>query len=222
MTILRSIILAAYFALLVFAGHKTPQPPACAPGPHAISLDSRSWTISGAFYGKSQSPTQLANGGFYLNFPDHLTGKYVGYLTTSTCSIYGASVLTATLQVLTTGAPVFMYDSEIGNACPSPSKVRAYFQSGGPGEFDRWWANPISYQLAAGMVTLTVPLTPDQWSSLYGRLGNFSPEATAGFIHAQQNPQLIGFTFGGGCFFGHGVDVLGGTAQFQLLNYEAK
>jgi hypothetical protein len=26
-------------------------------------------------------------------------------------------------------------------------------------------------------------------------------------------------TFGGGCFFGHGVNVSGGTARFALISY---
>jgi hypothetical protein len=29
----------------------------------------------------------------------------------------------------------------------------------------------------------------------------------------------IGLTFGGGCFFGHGVFIDGGPAQFILTNY---
>jgi len=34
-----------------------------------------------------------------------------------------------------------------------------------------------------------------------------------------QHPAMLGFSFGGGCFFGHGVNVSGGMAQFLVWGY---
>ena len=62
-------------------------------------------------------------------------------------------------------------------------------------------------------------LTPDQWSSVYGKTGNYDATALAGFRDALANLGHIGMTFGGGCFFGHGVNVSGGTARFVLIGY---
>ena len=89
-----------------------------------------------------------------------------------------------------------------------------------PGDFDRWWSNPIAFELSAGSATITVPLAPDQWSSVNGKVGNADAGALAGFQSALKAVSSLGLTFGGGCFFGHGVDVSGGTARFVLLKYE--
>jgi hypothetical protein len=32
----------------------------------------------------------------------------------------------------------------------------------------------------------------------------------------------VGFSFGGGCFYGHGVRVSGGGARFALTSYKVK
>jgi len=34
-----------------------------------------------------------------------------------------------------------------------------------------------------------------------------------------QNLSDVGITFGGGCFFGHGVHVTGGKARFELIDF---
>jgi hypothetical protein len=78
-----------------------------------------------------------------------------------------------------------------------------------------------SYELQAkpGEITLTVPLTPDQWSSVYGKVENYNADSLAGFEDALRNLGEIGMTFGGGCFFGHGVNVSDGTAHIALISY---
>ena len=60
---------------------------------------------------------------------------------------------------------------------------------------------------------------PDQWSSVFGKFGNAHAVAEAGFKSATQNVSRLGLTFGGGCFFGHGVNVRGGSATFALVAY---
>ena len=37
-----------------------------------------------------------------------------------------------------------------------------------------------------------------------------------------KNMGHIGVTFGGGCFFGHGVNVSGGAARFIMTRFELK
>ena len=60
--------------------------------------------------------------------------------------------------------------------------------------------------------TITVPLTADAWSSVNGKVGNADPETKFAFDKALLNVSRFGVTFGGGCSFGHGVNVRGGTA----------
>jgi hypothetical protein len=56
-----------------------------------------------------------------------------------------------------------------------------------------------------GNTTLAVPLTPDQWSSVFGRFGKQNATTLNGFQDVLGNLGHVGMTFGGGCFFGHGV-----------------
>jgi hypothetical protein len=44
----------------------------------------------------------------------------------------------------------------------------------------------------------------------------------AGFKQAITNLENVGFSFGGGCFYGHGVRVSGGGARFALTSYKVK
>ncbi len=71
----------------------------------------------------------------------------------------------------------------------------------------------------AGTTTIAVPLTPESWSSVNGRFGNADSEARFGFDKAILNVTRLGLTFGGGCSFGHGINVRGGRAEFFLTEY---
>jgi hypothetical protein len=174
---------------------------------------------------------------WYFDFPVY-TGVPMSCVADQSCSsvhyvttpvdaqITGGQHLSATLQVNTTGDPVFQYQFNPDNTCISPAHVRPFLQrkndpmtAEGEAEFYRWWATPIAYELAAGSTTLTVPLTPDQWLSVFGKLGNSSASATAGFQAALLNLGNVGFTFGGGCFYGHGVNISRGTARFTLIKF---
>ena len=79
-------------------------------------------------------------------------------------------------------------------------------------EFGRWWSDPVSYTLAAnGLVTISVPFDPSQWTSVYGKRGNLDQTTLSAFNAMLANPGNLGMTFGGGCFAGHGVNVVNGT-----------
>lgn len=216
-----------YLALCVpsmFAGHTQPAP--CIVGPQTFSLDPTPWRLSGAFYGRTQSPRALSGGGFYFDMPLYSSGRYVGYLLVVPCGggagIGTSSFLSLTIRVVATGSAVFMYDSEPFNTCITPATVRPYFQAvssdwtNPDGDGFRWWSNPIAFTLGAGDITLTIPLTSDNWSSAYGARPADNP---AGWQASLARTAYLGMTFGGGCFFGHGVNVQGGTAQFQVLSY---
>ena len=56
-----------------------------------------------------------------------------------------------------------------------------------------------------------------QWTSVFGEKANASATATAGFEQAMSNLGNVGFAFGGGCFYGHGVRVSGGRATFLAM-----
>jgi hypothetical protein len=132
------------------------------------------------------------------------------------------NVVITMVAVPTSGAPVFNF-RQTGNECTSPATARPFFWSDSGskwGEFQRWWSNPTAYQLqAGGEHTVTVPLNPGAWSSVFGKRGDFDEASLAGFTEAIATMKHVGVTFGGGCFFGHGVNVSGGTARFILKSY---
>ena len=177
-------------------------------------------------------PTAGGPGVWYLDFPTD--PNYPGCILNSNCDSLNyvttsysgpaPNSVSMTFQILTTGAPTFNYAMDSDNTCTTPATVRLFLERRNDNfsaEFYRWWANPTAYDLqpTSGNMTLTVPLAPDQWSSVYGKAGNYDATARAGFQDAVTDLERVGMTFGGGCFFGHGVNVSGGTARFVLIDY---
>jgi len=183
-----------------------------------LSLSTNLWTtISGP---QNFTLINHASGSLIFDFPSEPGSMNYLYNTRPPGTIAGRVIVS--LQVTTTGVPIFNYMLEPGNTCVTPATVRPFLwaHQDSPAEFDRWWARSVAYELAAGSTTMTVPLNADQWSSVNGKLGNADAGAMAGFDAALKAVSSLGLTFGGGCFFGHGVNVSGGTARFVLTKYE--
>ena len=123
----------------------------------------------------------LSDGALTFAFPQYPNGDWVNYFDVqygNKIDISNSGYLTMTIRITTTGAPTFRYDSNPDNTCSAPAHVRPYFAvSESNPEYNstgRWWSNPIAYELAAGTVTLTIPLTPESWSDVDGQLGNLN------------------------------------------------
>lgn len=98
------------------------------------------------------------------------------------------------------------------------ARVSLYFQQRGDDwhakggtEFARWWSR---YEdLTSGEHLIEADLVFDQWTSIVS-------VGTAGdFARARNNPQRVGFTFGGGSGKGHGVCARSGTVKFVLNSF---
>jgi len=90
-------------------------------------------------------------------------------------------------------------------------------------EYFRWFSNSAAYQLGPGRADLSASLTDfSQWTSVFGEKANASAAATAGFKQAMANLGNVGFAFGGGCYYGHGVRVSDGGARFAVISYTVK
>lgn len=191
--------------------------PAPAPAPATISLAKKSWaTLS------DPNPFPLGNdsaGGLYFDFP--AAPKSMGYLYNKTPPKTIGGTVVISLGVATTGTPVFKNWEQSDSCAP---QAHPFFMSGSDPfnaakPLARWWANPASYTLASGNTTLSIPLTPENWSSADGRWANADATTLAAFNAAKSNVSGMGVTFGG-CFFGHGVSVSGGTARFTINSYK--
>lgn len=190
-------------------------PSAAPPTPLTLSLQSALWqTIS------TPNPFPLeTNQARHLMFEFPSAGS-MHYLYTASTLAAIRGTLVVSLRVTVTG-PVVFNSLDTNTSCGIPPSVRPFFwaNDNGNGPYDRWWSNPQSFPLADGSATIAVPLLPEFWSSVNGRFGNAGTEARFGFDKAILNVTRLGLTFGGGCSFGHGINVGGGMAEFWLTEY---
>jgi len=201
---------------------------AAAPAPSSSVglLKAQTWSI---LYspGMPPHPTPRKGGGWYFNFPsDPNSVHYVLAGVKMAASRY----VDAGILVTTTGRPEFVYDLQPDNNCIYPAHVRFLLEENGDDlsgtngkEYFRWWSNSVAYKLASGRANLTALLTDlSQWTSVLGERANASTAAASGFRQATANLGNVGFAFGGGCFYGHGVRVSGGGARFAITGYSIK
>ena len=209
----------ALCCLLTACGSVPTPPPAPTSGNTKANgeLVSRPWVFQ---YSPNAVGSNHIQGALSFDFPNK---DGIHYLVTGVNGMApGMSSITLDYEVLTTGNPVFEFRTAADNTCPAPlGNVSLYMQRKGDDisgtgayEYYRFWSRPLLSELKSGTATLTVPLKPDQWITVYGKQYDLSG--------ALPNLQAIGMTFGGGCFAGHGVYVTGGTAKFNMKSYLVK
>ena len=196
---------------------------AAAPAPKAVSLRAATWDV----WLPGIRLYDQADGSLMIHIPRHENANSLGYLThrCPVASMLGRTVVVE-LEIVTRNPPViFRYDTEPENSYHpnwNPANVRPVIRCEMPSPDDRWWAASAPgqwYILAPGSATLIVPIEPRLWVNVVGQAGNTRP---AQFRAAMQRPRQVGVTFGGGLFFGHGVDVSGGHGDFILRRYEVR
>jgi hypothetical protein len=184
-----------------------------------ISLAPNYWTIGPIINGTSDSPNMPMNptaegAGWLFSFPIGVDG--VHYVTTGWTGSLVGKTITMTFSI--SGGPDFV---GLNSGQPDPNgvpSVRLYFQQAGDNwdtDGFRWWSiNPNSVALAPGSFTISVPVSPDLWSGIFGEKGTDKP---ALWNAAVANVANVGFTFGSE-FFGHGVYAKE-PAQFHLTGF---
>ena len=215
------------FGLLVLAAcDDNGSSPAATPRSTVVPMNAQAWAI---LYspGMPPHPTPQAGGGWYFDFPtDPNSVHYV----LAAVNMAASNDVDASILVTTTGTPVFVYNLQPDNNCVYPAQVRFLLQEKGDDlsgtngkQYFRWWSNSVAYQLAPGQANLSASLTDlGQWTGVFGEKANASAAATAGFKQAMANLGNVGFSFGGGCFYGHGVRASGGGARFAVTSYAVK
>jgi len=184
-----------------------------------ISMDSDDWHF---LFGRGMPPHPTAHGPnqWLFAFPAIESRGVLSYLMHPTPrGRIEASALYAKIEIVTDGPVEFDHYTESHNTSAFPAHARFMIQRKDQlttHEFDRWWSREIAVKLEAGVHEMRVPITPELWSSVYGKVGNSSEAALEGFYRALKETDQIGFTFGGGNYFGHGVRVKNGTATFIL------
>jgi hypothetical protein len=191
-------------------------PSAPSPTPLTLSLQPGAWeTISDP----QPFPFPLVDfAGLTFQFP---ASGSINYLYTASPRAAVNGTLSTTVRIDTLGAAVFNSIDPQSPTCTIPSSVRPFIwaNNNGNGEFDRWWSNPRAITLAPGTHTISVPLSAEAWSSVNGKFGNADAPTRFAFDRALLNVSRFGMTFGGGCSFGHGINVPNGSATFTLTEY---
>lgn len=193
--------------------------------PMAAGADSSSgWKIYSYNSGGGLSSKQATSDGAsiasfeFLSTPDNalLATKRPG----GAHATLNGKTITATFAIV--GAGTFSYYGQ-PDGCNTPPNTRLYFSTNGPFAYTNfWWSNPAAATLTApGPVTVTVTASvrPAEWSDWNGKRGTEDAATTAAFEAAAADPDLVGLSFGGGCFFQNGVGVDPGSATFRLISY---
>lgn len=200
--------------------------------PIIVSLDKKAWTTYTTL--RSFPLANLADGSLAFPFPVSApTGVdgHVNYLLTAkntNLNLSAAASIRAQVSLVVPTGVTLNHDTEVGNTCPpdpEPSTVRImlWANNKGSGEFDRWWQNPSALTMASGTFVLDAPLAADgSWSSVYGKANNYDAATTAAWTQALAHVSTFALTFGGGCFFGHGVYATGPGATFDLQDYRVQ
>jgi hypothetical protein len=148
----------------------------------SVSMEAAAWNI---LYSRSMpAHPHAVDGGWYFDFPS-CSG-------TNTCSVHYITVpvnlsastsVRAVFQIATSGAPAFHYKLQADHTCDYPAHVRYILQRRGDylsaeSELHRWFSLS-GFKLEEGSADLTVPLSPDQWVSVFGKRGDYNESARA-------------------------------------------
>jgi hypothetical protein len=206
-----SVLFGLSCSLLMGCGIQPP--PGIAPGkPNVVSLDPKNWYI---YYssGTPAHPGTDSEGAWSFAFPN---SGHVNYIQTPFNVTSTLHNVTLTFKV-ESDAPLY------GIVDPSdilPATVHIFFEQRNDNLIQpdgRWWAGASAYNLGSEdntTITQVVPLTPDQWSDVYGE------HDAQSFYAALSNVGWIGVTCGGQYFWGHGVGLDSGSAKYVLINVQ--
>ena len=219
-------------ALAACNGTSSPPAPPGAP----IDMSAAAWQIRYS-PGMPAQPSAASGGGWQFAFPSNASGvcpapatqppdfnlspcHHVDYVTVPYASSIVAKSMVMTFDVVTL-SPTYDYRTATNNTCTRPAVVRLLLEHSGDAALRnpvyRWWSGP-SYRLDGSVsgAVISVPLTADQWSDVNGQSGSAN---AAAFADTLANVGAIGMTFGGGCFYGHGVYLDSGSATFVVTNF---
>lgn len=156
---------------------------------------------------------------------------HIDYVTMASPALNAGQTITLTGSIAASADAVFNHFTATDNtAAGHPSACRIFFSERGDNlsgqgayAYYRWWANdPADVVLQNGTFSVSAVLSPGAgggWTSVEGEQATNSAAATAGFAQAMANPDQIGFTCGGGYYYGHGVNMSSGTGTMTVTAY---
>lgn len=182
--------------------------------PDTVSLQATDWYI---FYseGVGDHPSPTNDGAWCFDFPP--APGSVHYVQTPYRWTAQHQFVQMTYKIAT--SPDAVFNAELSPGCTGRATLHLFLERRGDdlvNEYYRWWSNPIAQVLESSpntVVTLTVPLTSDNWTNVLGH------HDEGQFQQALGNLGWVGLTFGCETYFGHGVNMASGTARFLMIDY---
>jgi hypothetical protein len=182
---------------------------------NAVSLSPEDWY----FYYAQQlgaNPEATTQGAWAFQLPSQ--PGLVAYLKTPFQTTTLPTSVSVTFEVVSNEP---QYNGAVDPSDTNPAHFHLFFERKDDESLTnpayRWWCGQGGYQLGSNdnhTLTLTCPLTYDHWTDVHGATD------PALFADALQNVAWVGLTFGGNNFYGHGVNLTAGQAQFVMKNYE--
>jgi len=182
--------------------------------PNVVSLDPENWYF---FYsaGISTHPVADPEGAWSFDFPSSLTGGHVNYLETPFNATTALHNVTITFRVDNSSAQYVVIDKT--DHLPATFRLLIERQNDNLSDPNgRWWSQASMYDLGSHdnqTLTISVPLTSDQWTNVVGQ------QDAQAFAQTLADIGWVGLTFGGQYFAGHGVAISSGNAKFVLIDY---
>jgi hypothetical protein len=183
------------------------------PAPNIVDMDPAHWNL---LYGSGMpSHPGTSQAGWQFNIPAPPGSVHYVVVPFNATEDLTGKTLIITFRVVS-NEPVYNSNVERGESGP-PSfhlfieRLNDDFTN----QYYRWWCGSGGYTLGTQdnqTITISCPLTFTSWSSVYNEVNQTQ------FTDTLNNLGLVGVTFGGTGGWGHGVNLLGGSAQFQLLD----
>jgi hypothetical protein len=194
--------------LLAGCGDSTP-PPSPPPSP--------GWTVG---FSAGVTLSQPAGALWQFGFPAY--PNHVNMITKSVAGLSGSQITAGFQETESNPTWFWMFDAD--NTCNPGSlpQIHFYFQRAGDNfsgvgdlQYYRWWS--MGFDIKPMNAAMSINLNdPSLWGSVLGVNGAVQPLM---FQQAKDNASSVGFTFGGGCFAGHGVALKGGSATMTLKSF---
>jgi hypothetical protein len=200
------------------------------PATRANPMDPSVWEIGPIIgtrnysVGMPLSPSSHPNGGWYFDIPyPSAEAGHVHYVTFKHGPLSGKSRIVMRYRLEMANGFQLVPTKEQPNS--HPSVLTMYFQRrnddwSGTGKYEtyRWWATFAAVTpIQAGEYELSVPLD-GKWTAVDTSSAVNNPRA---FRDAIRDAERVGFTFGGGDGYGHGVYATG-PARFVVTSFQVQ
>lgn len=163
-----------------------------------MNLANRKWITT--YPEKGRHPVARA-GGFSVDIPK--TGSLNYIITQSMVESGDARRLTIKGRVECAPGTKFTAIDRNGSEGLEPN-FRPMLMHDMYGALNRWWCDDHVTLAGNESFVLSIPLTPDRWTSVFGRRGDEN-SATEKAFRRVRSRCYFGLTFGGGSNYGHGV-----------------